>query len=85
MLYLCCWLTGSKILCVWLRKVARKAFKSLLESELVMGILPIKVLIWNEMNPLPHIVVNAGTDLMISSYLFQADGLPYPTTEVSDL
>jgi len=49
-----------------------------------MDILPLKCvdLKWSE--PVPHIVVNAGTDV-ISSYLFQADGLHYPTTDVSDL
>lgn len=38
---------------------------------------------WNE--SVLHLVGNAGTDVMISSYLFQADGLHYPTTDVSDL
>jgi hypothetical protein len=52
---------------------------------MVMEIFPLKCvdLKWNE--PLPDIVVNAGTDVMISSYLFQADGHHYPTTDVSDL
>lgn len=52
---------------------------------MVMEILPLKCvdLKWN--GPLPYIVVNAGTNVMISSYLFQADGSHYPTTDVSDL
>lgn len=50
-----------------------------------MEIWPLKCvdLKWNE--PLPHTVVNAVTDVMISSYLFQADGLHCPITDVSDL
>jgi len=52
---------------------------------MVIEILSLKCvdLKWNE--SVLHIVVNAGTDVMIYSYLFQADGLHYPTTDVSDL
>jgi hypothetical protein len=50
--------------------VTGRVFRSLWESEMVMEILPLKCVDLKWIEPLPHIVVNAGTDDMIFYLMF---------------